>query len=304
MAAARHDESAVGRVARLPETSDAARREWRRLVRKTYAGVSASVDDGSFEEQAFSLSMCYGYKQSILDMILESVPAPPEPPFLEVGSGYGTLSLLCRVLGYACYGIEPDRESLELSQARTAELDDRWSPFLQGAGECLPFRDARFGMVLLDNVLEHVQGVDRVISEACRVLRPGGYLYLVAPNYAAFRKEAHYGLPWAPLLPRWLARMYVRRYRGNTAFLDTLNYTTSWGIRRLVERHRYKFIWPTLVKLSRPELCRDRTKRLLLSRSRDLGLTWVLEFAERLRLYNPCIRRIEILAQKPERGLG
>ena len=173
------------------------------------------------------------------------------------------------------------------------------SPFLQAAGESLPFRDAGFGLVLLDNVLEHVQDVEAVVAEAYRVLRPGGYLYLIAPNYAAFRREAHYGLPWVPLFPRWLARAYIRRYRENVAFLDTLNYTTSWTVGRMLRRRRCHFIWPTLVKLSNPELCRNDTKRLLLNRLKALRLTRVLEILERLRRGNPFIRRIEMLVRKP-----
>jgi SAM-dependent methyltransferase len=152
--------------------------------------------------------------------------------------------------------------------------------------------------VLLDNVIEHVNNIDAVIAEAFRILKPGGYLYLLAPNYAAFRKEAHYGLPWLPYLPRAIARPYIRFFRGNTAFFNHLNYTTSWGIWRKIKRHPVHLLWPTLVKLDHPEQCRNAIKRKMLSWAKTMKLTPVIKTLEAARLRNPCIRRIEFLAQK------
>lgn len=53
---------------------------------------------------------------------------------------------------------------------------------LTGDGRDLPFRDESFGVVLLMDILEHVEGrKDRLISECGRVLKEGGYLACSLP---------------------------------------------------------------------------------------------------------------------------
>jgi SAM-dependent methyltransferase len=47
----------------------------------------------------------------------------------------------------------------------------------------IPVEDARFDMVLCTQVLEHVPEPHAVLSELCRVLRPGGRLWLTAPMF-------------------------------------------------------------------------------------------------------------------------
>ncbi len=56
-------------------------------------------------------------------------------------------------------------------------LDDPGSPF--------PFPDASFDCVISMVTIEHLTNVDHFLKEAYRILAPGGYLYISAPNYAA-----------------------------------------------------------------------------------------------------------------------
>jgi SAM-dependent methyltransferase len=51
-----------------------------------------------------------------------------------------------------------------------------------GDGMALPFRDGTFDTVLCNEVLEHVPEPSRLMAEAERVLRPGGYLLLTTPQ--------------------------------------------------------------------------------------------------------------------------
>jgi len=53
----------------------------------------------------------------------------------------------------------------------------------------LPFPDAWFGFVNFDQVLEHIDAgeADGRVSELARVLRPGGRLIVVTPNYPVKR---------------------------------------------------------------------------------------------------------------------
>ncbi len=46
----------------------------------------------------------------------------------------------------------------------------------------LPFRSEVFGTVVSNSVLEHIPGVEAVLAEVARVLRPGGRLIFSAPS--------------------------------------------------------------------------------------------------------------------------
>jgi SAM-dependent methyltransferase len=48
--------------------------------------------------------------------------------------------------------------------------------------ERLPFADGSFDMVLLNEVIEHVDDDDTTLREACRVLKAGGHVVIYAPN--------------------------------------------------------------------------------------------------------------------------
>lgn len=52
------------------------------------------------------------------------------------------------------------------------------SQYIVGQAERLPFGDEAFDVVVCNNVLDHVDRPLRVLSEVCRVVRPGGYLGL------------------------------------------------------------------------------------------------------------------------------
>jgi SAM-dependent methyltransferase len=82
-------------------------------------------------------------------------------------------------------------------------------------------------------VLEHVQNPQRVIEESLRVLKPGGCLHVVVPNYGSWW-EGHYGILWIPYLSPWLARGYVRLYGRDPAFLDTLQFITYPKLRKIL----------------------------------------------------------------------
>jgi ubiquinone/menaquinone biosynthesis C-methylase UbiE len=51
-----------------------------------------------------------------------------------------------------------------------------------GDAQALPFRDAAFDGMCAINVLEHIPDPARLMSEARRVLTPGGWLCVVTPN--------------------------------------------------------------------------------------------------------------------------
>ena len=112
-------------------------------------------------------------------------------------------------------GVEAIEEVVREAQAREHPTAVR---FLCAQAETLPFPDAVFDGVLLNEVLEHVAREAATLAEARRVLRPGGHLALFSPN-RWFPIEGHglrldddrrsFGHP-VPLMP-WLPGRLTRR---------------------------------------------------------------------------------------------
>lgn len=84
-------------------------------------------------------------------------------------------------------------------------------------------------------VLEHVKDPERVIRESIRVLKRGGYLQFVIPNYGSFW-EGHYGILWLPNLPKPLAKIYVSLLGRDPSYLDTLNLIDQQYLEKIIAR--------------------------------------------------------------------
>jgi SAM-dependent methyltransferase len=119
-----------------------------------------------------------------------------EEGLLELGAGYGEFSR----------EIQAARKwALDLNWALVKHWDASVTPIIQPATDPWPLSSASLGTVFASNFFEHLtleEGAS-VLSEALRVLRPGGRLIVVQPN---FRLEP---------------RRYFDDYTHRTIFTDT-----------------------------------------------------------------------------------
>jgi ubiquinone/menaquinone biosynthesis C-methylase UbiE len=144
---------------------------------------------------------------------------------LEVGSGFGViLAVLIKDFGIDVYGVEPDvggfGSSFACSQEifKTNGLDPK--RIIPAVGESLSFPDASFDVVYSSYVLEHVQDPVKVLTEAVRVVKPGGLVSFELPNHLSYF-EGHYLIPQPPLLGKYLP-LWVKLWRRDPAFAKTL----------------------------------------------------------------------------------
>lgn len=162
---------------------------------------------------------------------------------LEVGSGFGMIPAIAREeFGIDAFGIEPGEQfegTFECSRKILREFGCPENAIRHGVGEALPFEDASFDIVYSSNVLEHVENPSAVVSEAIRVLKPGGYLCFIVPNYGSWW-EGHYGVLWIPHLPKFLAKVYVRLYGRDPSLIDTLQLITRGSLEKIVNLHAQK----------------------------------------------------------------
>jgi ubiquinone/menaquinone biosynthesis C-methylase UbiE len=138
------------------------------------------------------------------DELWQLVPEDPGPPpahllafvrslggtgaALDLGCGDGRLTAALDARELTAADVSPvalERARRRLPGARLVELEP---------DEALPLEDNSFDLVLCAETIEHVRDVQLFLSEARRVLRPGGELALTTP-------AARLGRPEDPLSP-------------------------------------------------------------------------------------------------------
>lgn len=169
------------------------------------------------------------YREKI-QFLLDLLPVRPQHG-LDVGSSAGGLSVALAQQGIGMEGIEPSQAGVEVSTMRAQRLGLDNVHFQQGVGENIPFSDNTFDFVISLAVLEHVQNVAAVVEETYRVLKPGGWAYFEVPNNL-FPFEGHYKMAWLPMMPKPLAKLYVRARGAYPEFLDHLHYMNRWIVMR------------------------------------------------------------------------
>ena len=127
------------------------------------------------------------------DEIWRLVPENPGPPAPHLTAFVRGLPAVERALDLGC-GDGRLSESLEAKQLVAADVSAVALGRARGrlpAAETvllepdarLPFEDSSFDLVLCAETLEHVRDVQLLLSEARRVLRPGGRLALTTPAH-------------------------------------------------------------------------------------------------------------------------
>lgn len=109
-------------------------------------------------------------------------------PVLDVGCNSGEALVALRARGFEVVGLEPNPEAAAVARGYGLEIVD--API-----EDAELPRARFGTVLLSQVLEHVEDPHAVLREIRETLRPDGAVYVVVPNAASIWREM-FGRHW------------------------------------------------------------------------------------------------------------
>ena len=113
-----------------------------------------------------------------------------------LGCGDGRFLAAMAARGWRTEGIETESVAAHLARQRSGSVIHE-TPL-----EAADFSEGAFDMVSLLHVLEHVPDPRATLTEARRILRPGGILFLAVPN-AGSGEAAIFGGAWYALdLPR------------------------------------------------------------------------------------------------------
>jgi len=114
----------------------------------------------------------YVARRNIMLQIIEDL-APKR--ILDYGCGTGKLMAVLRERGYTVVGADRSDEALRFCRERQLE------PLIDLKTEALP--DASFDLVVMGDVLEHVEEEQALLKAVDASLRPGGTLLLTVPAY-------------------------------------------------------------------------------------------------------------------------
>lgn len=221
---------------------------------------------------------------------------------LDVGSGFGSFVLEARRQGYNAVGIEMALFEVEYARKRLHdEIPELVAEDVYKIGDAnkLLCKSECFDVVTLWNVLEHVPECERIISECYRVLRPGGFLYLVCPNYLSFRDEAHYHVFWPSLLPRQIAKYYLKLRGKNPGFFETsIFYRTNWEVISILKKLGFEVSDIRMSKLSNLDAITKPTVKHFLMWVKRLHLLGVVKLVFKLISFNPFKQTISLICRK------
>lgn len=133
--------------------------------------------------------------------------------FLELGCGTAALAAAAAARGATVVASDISLRWLVLAKKRLAEQGIKSAELVCCAAERPAFPPESFDVVAASDVIEHAADQQGFVAGCRRVVRSGGLLFLVTPNRLSLGLEPHVRLWGVGLLPRRLAKSYVRAVR-------------------------------------------------------------------------------------------
>ena len=127
------------------------------------------------------------------DKFVCCLPYPgPGARVLDIGCGNGRLLMQLRSVGWEVSGVEPDPRSA--AEAIAAGLEVR-STLLEN-----PWPGNYFDAVTMNHVIEHLHDPLATLRSCARLLKPGGVISIITPNFAGAGSRS-FGRHWFALDP-------------------------------------------------------------------------------------------------------
>jgi ubiquinone/menaquinone biosynthesis C-methylase UbiE len=218
---------------------------WQNIVKKAQTGQDV-------------LSWYDWRARNFMEMVKKAFPNTP-PSFssakvLEIGSG--PIGIVSHLDAAECVAIDPLCKFYSSQPELLKYRNDR-ARYLNGKGEDLPFEADAFDLLIIENVIDHVQNIEAVMNEISRVLKSDGILYLTVNLHP----------PWGGVLHNIVSRVKIDRGHPHTFTIPK--------IQEFIRRYGYTILyeeWEDYSTCRRNDL-KSKDKRSILK-----GLCGLTEF--------------------------
>ncbi len=150
-------------------------------------------------KQAETYDRTRGVSPSILSPLRQALQGAPGALLADIGGGTGNYSEALRPEGWQPLVIDRSSGMLERAQGKGLET-------LLADARALPLADGSFDAAMLISMLHHLDRPEMALSEARRILRPGGHLAVMA--FTREDIEDLWLLDYFPITRPWMAETH------------------------------------------------------------------------------------------------
>lgn len=196
---------------------------------------------------------------------------------LDVGAGNGYLMEILAEAGIEVWGTEISKHSWAICEKKFP------GKIHLGGLKYAVYPDDFFDVVFMTDVLEHMADPKDDMSEVRRILRAGGYLFIISPNSGSMTRKM--------LGPKWFQYKYEHVFYFNKKSLEKLLESSGFRLVRFNNNHK-KFT------LSYYHAYFKKYSFLGVGRIMALVFPYLPKMIRRLSFSNPVTGEFKAIAQK------
>lgn len=192
-----------------------------------------------------------------LKNILDFLPLKADMKILDLGTGSGYLSfpIAQKYPNISIIGLDIVEKALEVNRSVAKEKNIRNISFISYNGIDFPFADSEFDMVISRYALHHFPDIQKSISEVCRVIKQGAFLFISDPTpnvndtsrfvdgYMKLKKDGHIKFYTED---EWLQICGKYGLQFKKSFGSTIRFPrkkdTAFGFDELLKKHDKKIV--------------------------------------------------------------
>lgn len=142
-----------------------------------------------------------------------------DPKILEVGSGLGYLTYAIKTAGFNITGLEISKTAVKIAKEKYGDFY-----ICEDLFKYSKENEETYDIVLLTEVIEHVEDITSFISALSKLIKPAGRLIITTPNKSFYPGNAIWVSDLPPVHLWWLSEKSVKFIAGklnlNVSFID------------------------------------------------------------------------------------
>jgi len=154
---------------------------------------------------------------------------------LDVGCGSGEVVELFNDQNLLSVGVDLQKNVLIKSSDVFKKFYNKKLNFIVCNVNFLPFEENTFDLIILLDVIEHVNNLDLLMSSLKRTIKKEGHIIICFPPYNSIF-GAHMSIPYAQVLPHFIKKHFFNQFKYRDYYLNKI---TVSKFEHLVNSHGF-----------------------------------------------------------------